>query len=47
MSSGWGYAFFGGAQLQDSGQQSQTGTQKVPYEHEKELFYFESEAVLE
>lgn len=44
MPNGWGQSLFGGAQWQDNGQQSLTGTKEVPSEDEKELLYCEGES---
>ena len=37
----WGQVLFNSAQRQNSGQGTQTGTQKVPYKHEEKFLCFE------
>ena len=47
MSRGWGHTLLCGAQWQDKGQWTQTGTQEVPSQHKEKLLPSEGDRLLE
>jgi len=47
VSGEWGQNLFSGAQWQDKVQRAQTEAQKVPSEHEEQLFYSKGDGALE